>query len=105
MSKFTYVPTRNTKGFSKDYVTVCPFKVRDLSTDVCYSGNGVNKCKFFVRYEWCTEHDGTIKCSCNLPKRVQVGVIAIDKMKEALRKVEMPNFGCQMTMFEIEGFL
>lgn len=30
----------------------CPFGVRDLSSDECYSGSGRNRCKFFVRYDW-----------------------------------------------------
>lgn len=29
----------------------CPFKVRDLHTDECYSGNGKNRCEYFIKYE------------------------------------------------------
>ena len=40
----------------------CPFGVRDLSKDECYSGNGQNKCKYFVRYDW-DEHPGCVACT------------------------------------------
>lgn len=29
----------------------CPFGIRDLSKDECYSGNGRNKCKYFKCYD------------------------------------------------------
>lgn len=35
--------------------TQCPFAVRDLSQDECYSGNGQNRCKYFVKYDDGTE--------------------------------------------------
>lgn len=40
----------------------CPFGIRDLSTDECYSGMGRNRCKFFERYahEWTDDYSG--KC-------------------------------------------
>ena len=41
----------------------CPFGVRDLSRDECYSGNGRNRCRWFVRYEWGNKHDGCIHCT------------------------------------------
>lgn len=46
----------------KQYVTECPFKVRDLKNDECYSGNGKNRCEWFVRYDW-EHHYGCIACS------------------------------------------
>lgn len=42
--------------------TQCPFGVRDLKNDECYSGNGKNRCKFFVRHDW-DKHYGCIACS------------------------------------------
>jgi len=45
--------------------TQCPFAVRDLSQDECYSGNGQNRCKYFVRYD-----DGT-DIICNHPPKPQ----------------------------------
>ena len=47
-------------------LTPCPFNVRDLSKDECYSGNGKNRCKYFIRYDW-NKHYGHVVCSCNLP--------------------------------------
>lgn len=41
--------------------TPCPFGERDLQTDECYSGNGKNRCPYFVRYDWET-HPGCIAC-------------------------------------------
>lgn len=29
----------------------CPFGIRDLSKDKCYSGNGQNRCRFFKKYD------------------------------------------------------
>lgn len=29
----------------------CPFGIRDLSKDECYSGNGRNECRFFKKYD------------------------------------------------------
>jgi hypothetical protein len=40
----------------------CPFSVRDLLNDECYSGNGVNRCKFFVRYDH-EKHEGCVACT------------------------------------------
>ena len=28
----------------------CPFGIRDLNNDECYSGNGKNRCKY--KYDW-----------------------------------------------------
>lgn len=42
--------------------TVCPFGVRDLSNDECYSGNGKNRCPYFVRYDW-DKHNNHIACN------------------------------------------
>jgi hypothetical protein len=39
----------------------CPFNVRDLQNDNCYDGNGKNRCKWFVRYDW-EKHAGCIVC-------------------------------------------
>ncbi len=56
-------------GFNDDVTyTPCPFGVRDLQNDECYSGNGTNRCKYFVRYDW-DKHKGCIACNCNLPKK------------------------------------
>ena len=43
--------------------TQCPFAVRDLNQDECYSGNGQNRCKYFVKYD-----DGT-DIICNYPPK------------------------------------
>ena len=48
----------------------CPFGVRDLSKDECYSGNGRNKCKYFVRYDW-EKHPGCVACT-HPPKEIQL---------------------------------
>lgn len=40
----------------------CPFGVRDLLHDECYSGNGQNKCKYFVRYDH-DKHAGCVACT------------------------------------------
>lgn len=48
----------------------CPFGVRDLSKDECYSGNGKNKCKYFVRYDW-GKHYGCVACT-HPPKERQL---------------------------------
>lgn len=42
--------------------TVCPFGVRDLSNDECYSGNGKNRCPYFVKYDW-DKHYNHIACN------------------------------------------
>ena len=57
----TYVPTRLSKERLPE--DKCPFGERDLNNDVCYSGNGVNRCKYFIRYDWSEEHSGCIACS------------------------------------------
>lgn len=51
-----------TERWDKVTYAPCPFGVRDLQNDECYSGNGVNRCKYFVRYDW-GEHEGCIACS------------------------------------------
>ena len=68
----TFIPleiSRNYNPITKCYddvkYTPCPFKERDLQKDECYSGNGKNKCRFFVRYDW-GKHYGCI--ACNHPK-------------------------------------
>lgn len=55
-----YIPNKYDK-------TRCPFGVRDLTKDECYSGNGQNRCKYFVRYDW-GEHAGHIVCTCDKPR-------------------------------------
>ena len=65
----TYVPTQFA-GIPKEQVQ-CPFGVRDLQNDECYSGNGQNRCPYFVRYEWCNEHNGHIACN-HSPKQKYV---------------------------------
>ena len=52
---------------NKYHETRCPFGVRDLTQDECYSGNGKNRCKYFVRYDW-GEHSGCIVCTCDKPR-------------------------------------
>lgn len=51
-----------TEMWDKVTYAPCPFGVRDLQNDECYSGNGVNRCKWFVRYDW-ENHAGCIACS------------------------------------------
>ena len=38
-------------GYWRRENTPCPFGVRDLTSDECYSGSGRNRCPHFVRYE------------------------------------------------------
>lgn len=67
----TYVPTIHHKSHPK--VMVCPFGERDLQNDECYSGGGHNRCPYFIRYEWCNEHDGCVACTHPpKPKAVQL---------------------------------
>lgn len=40
---------RDEKG--KKIPIKCPFGIRDLKNDECYTGMGVNRCKYFVRYK------------------------------------------------------
>lgn len=49
-------------GFYRVDHNQCPFGERDLLDDECYSGNGVNKCHWFVRYDW-NKHCGCVACS------------------------------------------
>jgi hypothetical protein len=60
----TYVDNRNNDAR-------CPFGVRDLAADECYSGNGRNRCPYFVRYDW-EQHAGYIACNCDLPRNDEV---------------------------------
>ena len=53
----------------------CPFGVRDLAVDECYSGNGKNRCKYFVCYDWITEHAPCVQCTCDLPRKDEHGNI------------------------------
>lgn len=46
--------------------TPCPFGVRDLQHDECYSGNGNNRCKYFKRYDFEKKYT-RIVCACDLP--------------------------------------
>ena len=46
----------------------CPYGVRDLEKDECYSGSGKNRCKYFVRYDWSDEHAGYVACTRNIRK-------------------------------------
>ena len=52
----------------------CPFGLRKLEhgEDECYSGNGKNRYKYFMRYDW-EKHYGCIACSCTLPRKDQSG--------------------------------
>ena len=47
----------------------CPFGVRDLKHDECYSGSGQNRCEFFVRYNWGVSgkanEGGFVECTCD----------------------------------------
>lgn len=54
---------RTAEGYYYRDKTPCPFSVRDLSCDECYSGSGCNRCKYFVRYD-----DG-IDVICNHPPK------------------------------------
>ena len=42
----------------------CPFNERDLTYghNECYSGNGQNRCPYFVKYDW-DKHSGHIECT------------------------------------------
>lgn len=56
--------------------TVCPFGVRDLSKDECYSGSGLNRCSYFVRYVWGDPvHNQTIECTCDKAKKITANVM------------------------------
>lgn len=50
----------------------CPFDIRDLSKDECYSGNGQNRCKYFKKYDHSPsgKNGGKIQsyivCRCNV---------------------------------------
>lgn len=61
-----YIPQWDKRGH---YIAKCPFGERDLTNhnDECYFGNwfgnGRNRCRWFVRYEWCNEHRGCIHCT------------------------------------------
>ncbi len=69
----TYVPTVHHKSHPK--VMVCPFGERDLQNDECYSGNGRNRCPFFIRYDWSEEHSGCVACNHPpKPKYVQLSL-------------------------------
>lgn len=46
----------------------CPFNIRDLSKDECYSGNGQNRCPYFVKYDWESEHALCVQCTCDKPR-------------------------------------
>ena len=66
----TYVPGKHHPDVRPEDVQ-CPFGERDLQNDECY--NGVNKCPFFIRYEWCNEHNACIACNHPpVPKAVQL---------------------------------
>ena len=60
----------NPKTGRCDIVTYspCPYGERDLQKDECYSGNGKNRCPYFVRYDW-EKHPGCI--ACNHPPKKQ----------------------------------
>lgn len=49
-------------GFLHMEKSQCPFGVRDLTRDECYSGSGRNRCPHFVRYDW-EQHPGCIACN------------------------------------------
>ena len=68
----TYVPMYDEHNRRIDPLT-CPFGVRDLANNECYSGNGQNRCKYFVKYDWESEHAGCIACTCELPRKDQDG--------------------------------
>ena len=46
----------------------CPFGIRDLSNDECYGGNGQNRCPYFVKYDWESEHAPCVQCTCDKPR-------------------------------------
>ena len=48
----------------------CPFGIRDLNNDECYSGNGKNRCKYFVRYDW-ENFYGCIVCNHPEKKKIE----------------------------------
>ena len=51
-----------TKLYDDVKYTPCPYGERDLQKDECYSGNGKNRCPYFVRYDW-ENHPGCIACN------------------------------------------
>lgn len=63
----TFIPQYYDKTVGH-YAAECPFKVRDLVNDECYSGSGQNRCEWFVKYDW-EHHHGCI--ACNHPVDVQ----------------------------------
>ena len=73
----------------------CPFGVRKLEhgEERCYYGNGKNRCKYFVRYDW-EEHYGCIACKCDLPRKDQSG-----------QRYEIDEHGNEQYCFDFgEGF-
>lgn len=68
MNKINYVDIKDGKMFYDEklnhYVQKhkCPYGYRDLNNDECYSGNGVNRCKYFVKYDW-EKHYGLVACT------------------------------------------
>ena len=40
----------------------CPYGERDLQTDNCYDGSGLNKCPYFIKYDW-VNYNGHIVCN------------------------------------------
>ena len=62
-TQHTYIPMYDKRTGRRISPLVCPFAERDLENDECYSGNGKNRCKWFIRYEWCNEHSGCIHCT------------------------------------------
>lgn len=73
MTHFQYELKReyNPKTKCWDIVTYhpCPFGERDLQNDECYSGNGQNRCPFFVRYDW-EKYKGHVICN-HPPKKTK----------------------------------
>lgn len=59
-----------TKCYDKVTYHQCPFNERDLQNDKCYNGNGHNRCKYFVRYDW-GKYYGEVICNHPEVKAIQ----------------------------------
>jgi hypothetical protein len=73
----------------------CPWGLRKLEdgSERCYYGNGVDKCKYFARYDW-EQHAGCIACTCDLPRNDEV------KIDERGNKYVIDNDGNEQLVFD-----
>lgn len=73
----------------------CPWGLRKLEdgSERCYYGNGVDRCKYFVRYDW-EQHAGCIACTCDLPRNDE------EKSYERGNKYVIDNDGNEQLIFD-----